>query len=371
MCGLIGAVSKDGHFVNEEVHNQFQDQSSRGTRGFGAAMLDKENDKEIIKVRRATDEVSTLLDLKLFDSKLILFHHRMPTSSDNKIQQTHPILVSNDLMEYDWLIAHNGVIQNSEFLKKSHNELGIHYTTDNGDHTRNYNDSESLAIELALFLEQKSDGVKARGSAAVIGLQMIKGTREPLCFFFGRNGGNPLHWSENEHILFVCSEGKGMEVKTNEYHFVDLTKKNLPTQKVQIIVPYEYIYTQGRSLPIHNARDDKDDDEARYQAFQEGQAQDDAIIDEFSFTTDPNLVDESEKMYDELEEIVQKFVETICNPDSVDYAETYVTELETAMRKQMEKMEKYHTDAINKKEEEETIATAKVEAEATTADALD
>jgi len=43
---------------------------------------------------------------------MIIAHHRYPTSTKNLINQTHPIQVSNELLEHDYLVIHNGVITN-------------------------------------------------------------------------------------------------------------------------------------------------------------------------------------------------------------------------------------------------------------------
>ncbi len=241
MCGIIAAISVDGEPVNDRVLNQYQKQFARGTEGFGAAMvLEDEPDK--VNIYRATTELKTYLDLYLRKAQIILFHHRMPTSSDNLMSQTHPILVSNPLTKYAWLIAHNGIIQNSEEIKKIHNEVGIEYNTQIKDKEyRNYNDSEAIAVELALYLERQKEKIEAKGSMALVGLQMDKTTMEPLTMFFTRNAANPLNVWRNEHAIFISSLGGGQQARENMITVIDLKKDNLPWYTQPIILP-EYTY---------------------------------------------------------------------------------------------------------------------------------
>ena len=385
MCGIIAAISLDGHPINEEVYNQFQDQSGRGRKGFGIAMLEKpikQEDKPYIKVRRSTDEIGAIIDLKLFPTTMIMFHHRTPTSSDNKIQQTHPILVSNEILEFDWLISHNGIITNDAELKIKHEkEYGIKYSTDNGEIIRNYNDSEALAVELAIYLEREQlkknwgveqNEIQAKGSAAVIGMQIDKITKQPLKLFYGRNTGNILHTFRDQRIIFISSEGKGQMVTPNEYTFIDLQHPKLKQKTYQLIVPYVYPnitypkiehtkeFTHVNNTPIESQETKYWQDTNNYLETT------DELEKSFNLTDDPNLIAESELMYDELNINIEEFMEMICNQDECDYADCCITEINKTMKKMQEKMQNYWTkNILTKEEEEEKRETNKTIIEAT------
>ena len=101
--------------AQEWVAEQYEDQSHRGQRGFGLTEIDQ---RGIVKVRRAVEPVKMLVDLRLTKVNNILLHHRSPTSSENSIGQTHPLYVIHDELKYDWLINHNGVIGNTEELRR-------------------------------------------------------------------------------------------------------------------------------------------------------------------------------------------------------------------------------------------------------------
>ena len=211
MCGLIAAFSKTKN-VAPLIIDQYQDQIERGQRGFGIIAIRK-NGFEVI---RATDSAKTTIDLRLMKpAPIILFHHRMPTSTDNKMSQTHPIRVSHDELAFDWLVMHNGVIRNDYELKKNHEEkLGYVYTTkikETYGTTQEttywrFNDSEAFAIELVRHLEAKEKNIGSFGAAAFIAMSIHKKTQKPFAIYWGTNGSNPIEMSEMKNTLLVASD---------------------------------------------------------------------------------------------------------------------------------------------------------------------
>lgn len=315
MCGIIYAKSFTGKPVNRQVLEQFQDQISRGTEGFGVAKLEinPETKEEQIVVDRATQENKFLFDLHptLNASTMILAHHRTPTSTPNATHQTHPILVTHELLKYDYLIAHNGVIWNAtkrqefhvEFFKQladkylietvlewqdkdarihellrfkaipeewfNENDeidmskivedklwdcetLGYYYQTMLTD--GKFNDSEALAVDLALYGEELIDKVEAEGNAAYMGYKMEKGTNKPLSFFFGRNDGNPLNYARNQFGILVSSEGIGNLVAKDTITKIDLTDPKLKQHTYKLEIP-SFRYTQTPSPRVNYAQD--------------------------------------------------------------------------------------------------------------------
>ena len=262
MCGIIAAFNtepkKKTESANEFVINQYQEQFDRGTKGFGIVRISQ---KGIVDVDRACEPTKFLMDLYLKKSKMIIAHHRTPTSTDNKLDQTHPIFVSNDLLENDYLVVHNGIISNTTELHKKHLELGFLYTTeyeDSSSYTRyqwkkeKWNDSESLAIELALFIEKKVTAIGIDNNAAFIVLQMDKKTHKAKQVFFGRNGfGSCLNMSKTKGRLRISSEGEGEEVETNKlFSFktsdqsMYLTKKDIEFTKPEVVATLPTVVTK-------------------------------------------------------------------------------------------------------------------------------
>ena len=206
MCGLIGYISRnDAEVAPDLVLDQYERQFTRGQRGFGLIEVTKGE----VRIRRATEPVKALLDVARSTAPTLLFHHRFPTSTDNEMEQTHPILVSHDELEFDYCIEHNGVIRNPGECRREHEGLGYAYRT-TAEYASEYriastyqkfNDSEAFAIELARFIEKKSDGIKAYGAAAFLGVALDKKTKKPVTIFFGTNGDNPLRLMEGTGLL--------------------------------------------------------------------------------------------------------------------------------------------------------------------------
>ena len=212
MCGLIGIINRKNNTENnQQIIDQYQDQITRGQQGFGIVTISKNS----FKIHRATHDSKALLDLyQMNKEQIILFHHRYPTSTNNKIKQTHPIYVSHPELKFDWYIMHNGVISNDYKLKNKHeNELGYVYTTNEEQTYTNsmskyirFNDSESFAIELARHLEKKSDEITSQGGASWIAFKINKKTNKPISILWGTNGKNPLDISYTKNSIFLGSK---------------------------------------------------------------------------------------------------------------------------------------------------------------------
>jgi hypothetical protein len=217
MCGIGYIKRNDGYSPIRPLLKSYEEQKSRGQQGFGFVAV--KNGFVIGYCRAETEEE---IKKKLEDyhgADEILFHHRFPTSTGNYEETAHPILVSNKMLKYDYYVVHNGVIVNPTSLKAKHEALGFEYNTEvevitgyrkvrNGKKKerievtkREFNDSETLAIEIALYAEGKKEEIDAYGSMAFIALQVNKRTKQVENVLFARNI-NPLH-SFNAHGMFT------------------------------------------------------------------------------------------------------------------------------------------------------------------------
>lgn len=229
MCGIIGVFSqgKNSKNVNEAVRMQMEDQHERGMKGFGAVFIEQNRD---YKIKRACEPSSIHVDLALNPSQMILLHHRTPTSSDNKISQTHPFLIDDGSLVSNYLVIHNGHITNHATLKKEHEDLGFVYKTalrwqkDTYHVTEweEYNDSEAFAIELARYVENQTQEIACMGSWAFIALQINKQDNKVEKLLFGRSL-NPLNMSLSWGNLMLSSTGPGEEIKKDTLYTVDLS----------------------------------------------------------------------------------------------------------------------------------------------------
>ncbi|HUS48684.1 MAG TPA: class II glutamine amidotransferase [Candidatus Paceibacterota bacterium] len=240
MCGiLLGLnINNNKDFVNEDVINIYQDQYARGQEGFGMMVI---NDDFTYKVLRSTEPLKFLFDMYNYKSKMIIAHHRRPTSSENKISQTHPIQVSHASLDFDWFLFHNGMITNHKERKAKHEEyLKIKYSTER-TRSENYNatvkehnDSEALAIDLARYLEGHTKEIKTEGYAAFIMVKTHKISKKVERIYYGTDL-NPLKMAKNRNIIRISSEGPGNEVKKDIIYNFDL--KKFKVTKIPLIKP--------------------------------------------------------------------------------------------------------------------------------------
>lgn len=212
MCGIIAAFhKKERESVNTEILDIFEDQYHRGTEGFGIIGIDGNFKPSVL---RSTEGAKFMFDLHKRDWHMMVVHHRTPTSTDNKIRQTHPILVSNKELPSDFLVVHNGVISNAKELWEAHEKLGYGYTT--AIETRpgfiKWNDSEGLAVEASRFISGLSTQIAIEGSAAFIAVEIDKINGSVKQIHFGRNT-NPLNMAATRGRIVLSSEGKGDPIK--------------------------------------------------------------------------------------------------------------------------------------------------------------
>lgn len=277
MCGLIAKINKNKNKlpVNNSIIDIYEDQYTRGEEGFGILSLEKGNK---INLKRATEPAKFIHDLYNTKSTMILAHHRYPTSTRNKLNQTHPIVVDNKLLKYKYYVMHNGIIRNSDELKEKHNKIGFKYTTEIKEketkyhykYQNNYNDSEAIAIELAAYVEELEPLLEFEGSAAFLMLQVDKKTEKLNKFYFGRHQ-NPLNIYREKGTVTISSEGKGEELEEDIIYEENLDPKRktkkfamlFPERKIEPkITKYEQkIENEGKTYTTWTKEDQKEIDE--------------------------------------------------------------------------------------------------------------
>lgn len=266
MCGIVAGYSKKGKRVGKALSKRYEDQKHRGQEGFGFVGLGL-NDLEYF---RCEDEQSFKKALKATNSPFIVAHHRFPTSTINVAECAHPILVTNDELDHDYFFVHNGHISNCDELKAQHESKGYVYTTElegeertvyknkkngneyfvSGKKKTEYNDSESLAIELARYFDGMTREINTVGNVAFIGIQVSKETGKETKMFYGRNAGSPLHYEENNEFIWLKSKGN-KEIPEHVIFTVDLATM-VETSKNQN-VGYRS-YTDRYPAPVKNTQ---------------------------------------------------------------------------------------------------------------------
>lgn len=254
MCGVIYGSRSDGQPIGNAVLKRYNHQRKRGFNGFGYIAI---TDGYISEYKRFEKEEDCDAAVRQCQASEILFHHRLPTSVDNYEEVAHPIKISNKILKHDYYLIHNGVLRNHDYLKVKHEKLGFKYTTiietetitrtvkaEYRETKEEYNDSEALAVDLALFLERKQEKIESVGTIAFICLQTNKRGRV-LKIFYGRNTGNPLVLEKNNDLFFIKSEGAGISIKQDELVELDYKTKELSIREVEIGKEYYKASKQG------------------------------------------------------------------------------------------------------------------------------
>ena len=359
MCGIIWVKRKDSAKARKVLHKRFEAQRSRGVQGFGFMEIEKGNVKKWYQMRYEA-EMETALNQATAPE--ILFHHRLPTSTPNFPEATHPIRVSNELLKYDYYVVHNGVISNDETMKARHEELGFEYTTiiQHQFQTKHalydgvveFNDSEAFAIDIALAIDKDKTTIESEGSIAFMCLQVEKETNNVKNLFFGRNYRNPLIVEDTKDFIVISSVGKGAEVKPNYLH-----RFNYETGKceeVKYLSFGKYVYETPK-IGFHYSGDDKKE--------KQGSLIPQTIVSKTDVAP-KELAERTQAYYDgERIKYTNKELDEMQADDfgEIDFLASFTDSLGNTMRFEtldeiMEAMEEAESDL---KEAEEDLATAK------------
>ena len=329
MCGIIAGLNygDNQENSNQSVIDQYQNQRSRGTDGFGLVCIDSNGE---YSVKRSTHEINALIDLNLNDSKIIIFHHRHPTSSENKISQTHPISVIDGSLKYKYLIIHNGIIQNSDKMREAHDKLGFIYSTAyiDKDKLEQFNDSESLAVEIARFIENQTDTIGAIGSAAFIALKISKKTDKVLNIYYGRNSGNPLNLAKIRDKIRISSEGEGESIKSDTLYSFNL--KDFKIKRRKMIIPEAKKSSATNYMPNYS-------NSFNYGANVVQDSEMENIVEKYSCT---------------IHLILEQFFQSITEDGGLYNGElnSHLKEIKNEMKEALEEAKKYHMETIWHKE---------------------
>lgn len=267
MCGIIYVKRKDGRPAHKSVLKRYYKQKHRGSDGFGYVAI---QDNKIVNYMRSPIEHEIVTALRKETAHEILFHHRFPTSVPNIEEGAHPLYVNHDdeaKLKHQYFVVHNGIIRNDEEMKKDHEKLGFKYRTEISrkfttflghefDIETKWNDSEALAIETALALDDKKEDIGAKGVAAVVALQ-VQGV-DVVARFAYRNT-NPLNYYTNDALTILSSEGGGNPIDSIRIQRM-AEDGTLVDDPRRIFTPNNYTYNNEHHHYAYRgmARDDED-----------------------------------------------------------------------------------------------------------------
>lgn len=228
MCGIVFYKSFDHSKVNKQVLRQYKRQAHRGQEGFGFYL------PQTNRLAHAPQEHRIKSLLKRYGASEVLFHHRFPTSTDNVRNACHPFTTKGYFGDTEYIMVHNGWLNNQYELKTIHTDLGINYISTQSD--GRFNDSEALMYDLALTFEGVQDKPKALGMASFIMIERRAG--EPYRLHFGRNS-YPLNMKFTDAGLSLSSEGKGQPIRRDTHYIFDYASGKLTTSP--LVIPERYV----------------------------------------------------------------------------------------------------------------------------------
>jgi glucosamine 6-phosphate synthetase-like amidotransferase/phosphosugar isomerase protein len=334
MCGLVYGKRGDKKPIAKSILKRYKNQDHRGKQGFGYVTI---ANNKIEHFKRFETESEMEKSLLKETASEILFHHRYPTSTPNIADLNHPFRIDNDSFEHRYYFIHNGVISNDKDLKEEHEKLGLEYksiietstktikTTIIGDRKSvvekeevetKYNDSEALAYEVALFLENKISNLqKPSGTIAFICIQTDKNDNVKK-LFYGRNEGNPLiiERDTNSKMFFLKSEGTGFKMDAHEIVSVEAITGEVELQYAEIGKP-KYTWNPNPATTRsygYNTPTKKDDEEEI--SYEYDSTTDEAILESIAEQVEnelEELMDEEEFRIEELKDARQRLYKSI------------------------------------------------------------
>lgn len=349
MCGITFVHRIDGLTANKSILKRYHKQKSRGSDGFGYIAI-KKNKLKSYKRAKLESQIKTFIDKE--EAETILFHHRFPTSTPNFKESAHPIKVSSIHLKYDYYLVHNGIISNADELKEKHEALGFVYNTEitkkfmtSGETYKQscFNDSEALAIEVALMIDKGTKKIEAKGSIAFIVAKVHKSSNNLVGIYYARNYGNPLKYCKSKDLISIGSESEGEPVPADILFKLDLKSNKITEQAIEIPQYQNYYGYSGcgfngyrdKAETTYGDEYDYDYPKGGFRKLQ-GQlalkASDQDVYQDQEFNRE---IDEKEKRWNELEDEITILSQQLDlyeeNNDGTPEAENRIIELEAIL----------------------------------------
>ena len=128
----------------------------------------------------------------------------------------HPFSTGDYFGNVQYVFVHNGVLKDYAKFEDKHRELGIEYQR---DYLGDFNDSEALMWEFALWHQGRQENIEITGDGAIIAIERRRKSKrakwKDYAIHYGRNLGRPLVLTQNQYHLTLASEGDGESVMTD------------------------------------------------------------------------------------------------------------------------------------------------------------
>ncbi len=208
MCGIVAYIGKNN--AQDILIEGLRKLEYRGYDSAGIAIVDKNKIKTVKAVGKINNLEEKLID-KNWQGKVGIAHTRWATHGKPSLKNSHP---HSDCTKNIWL-AHNGIIENYQELKKELIKKGHKFTSDT--------DSEVVAHLIEEF-NKKNNFEKSVAQA----LKLVKGTyglvilnqKEPDKIIVARNG-SPLIIGVGQDEYIIASDASAIVQYTQRVIYLD------------------------------------------------------------------------------------------------------------------------------------------------------
>lgn len=191
MCGVFGFVSNGGKLNVQQLEAIAKDTERRGPHAFGFAWVDGKGRLHSFKQRGRISSHLALLRMAK-DARVLIGHCRWTTQgTEFNNANNHPHAADGG-----WIV-HNGVIPGYHGLLKAHKLKPV---------------SDCDSEVLGLLIEREDGALTKRCKRAVrkaVGaaqpLVMLGLWARPARLVYVKQGGNPLHWGQDEGGTYLAS----------------------------------------------------------------------------------------------------------------------------------------------------------------------
>ncbi|WP_395462720.1 glutamine--fructose-6-phosphate transaminase (isomerizing) [Wolbachia endosymbiont of Cantharis cryptica] len=210
MCGIFGVVS-DGDSVIPTLLTGLRKLEYRGYDSSGIAIINNEGKVEVKKSKGKVERLCEVVgNSKMSSSTVGIAHTRWATHGVPDLKNAHPICTNNVV------VAHNGIIENYNLLKKGLEEKGMSFHTDT--------DTEVIPNMLTLYLNEGLSPVDSlskclnnlHGSFALV---LLFAEYPDALFVAKRN--LPLAIGYNCNTVFAASDSNALNALVEKISYLE------------------------------------------------------------------------------------------------------------------------------------------------------
>jgi len=209
MCGIVGAISD--HNIEGILIDGLKRLEYRGYDSAGLAILNSANKLERLRKQGKVRELAKQLSKSKLSGNAGIAHTRWATHGAPSVQNAHP-LMSNE----EFVIVHNGIIENHDELKQSLIDKGYEFSSDT--------DSETIVHLLHHYFKTNKDFLKAvqktvadLKGAYSIGVLSVQDPNHIIAV----RSGSPLVIGKGKNENFFASDPLALTSVADEFIFLE------------------------------------------------------------------------------------------------------------------------------------------------------